>query len=162
MSKIHHARKEERGNQHLKSMATDSNSPSWLWVPTENLFTASPPPGEVNLFLKQNFFLLSFLSLRPALSSLGKQGLRVYTCDPNFPFCMRCFFFLKKNNSREVSEPLLFLRPMVTNSDRKVLYFPMWPKLWLIPDFTFTSFQVPPKAILSCVPGGSEHQHVSL
>lgn len=96
MSKIHHARKEERGNQHLKSMATDSNPPSWLWVPTETLFTASPPPGEVNLFLKQNFFLLSFLSLRPALSSLGKQGLRVYTCDPNFPFCVRCFFFKRK------------------------------------------------------------------
>lgn len=79
------------------------------------------------------FSSLSFLSLRPALSSLRKQGLRVYTCDPNFPFSVRFFFLLKKNNSREVSEPLLFLRPMVTSSDRKALYFQImaYPRLHL-------------------------------
>lgn len=117
-------------------MATVCNSPSRRQVLPETLFTAVPPPGEVSLFLMQSFFFfssLSFLSLRPALSSLRKQGLRVYTCDPNFPFSVRFFFLLKKNNSREVSEPLLFLRPMVTSSDRKALYFQImaYPRLHL-------------------------------
>lgn len=102
MSQIHHARNEERGNKHGQSMATASSSPSRLQVLTETVFTAIPLPGEVNLFLMQNFFSLSlFLSLRPTPSSLRKQGLRVYTCDPNFPFCVRLFFFFLRKTIQE-------------------------------------------------------------
>lgn len=77
-------------NKYLRSTATISHSLSLLLSLTETVVIAIPLPREANLFWMQNSFFLSlFLSLRPALSSLRKQGLRVYTCDPNFPFCVR-------------------------------------------------------------------------
>lgn len=118
------------GNKHLQSTATVSNS-LLTPGPDRDCIQSHPSAWRGKPVFNAKFLSLSFfiLSLRSALSSLRKQGLRVYTCDPNFPFCE---IILKKNNSRELSEPVLFLRPMVTISDSTSFFFQIWPKLWLI------------------------------
>lgn len=118
-------------NKHLKSTTTVSNSPSSLCVLTRDCVHSHPSAWRgKSVFNAKLLFSLSFLSLRPALSSLRKHGLRVYTCDPNFPFCVRfCvfrffFFFLRKTiQGKFLNHSLLFLRPMVTNSDSKAFHF---------------------------------------
>lgn len=78
-------------NKHLESTAAVSHSLLTAGPDRECIHSSPSAWRGKSVFNAKLLFAFSFLSFRPALSSPRKQGLRVSTCDPNFPFCVRLF-----------------------------------------------------------------------